>query len=90
MCEYITYRLSSDGKTLLRVNKLDSSSAGDPVAEYVNGLNFQYLKSDGTTATTESEIAIVQITLSISKGGGAFGNGTQKLTTDVALRNRGN
>ena len=53
-----------------------------------NGLNFTYLKSNGDPATQESEIEIVRITLDIRVEGGA-NEGTQTLTTDVDLRNRG-
>ena len=115
-CEYITYKLTSTSApsqpctklnapcTLRRVNKADSSDAGDAVVEnvkppdptaspsYPGGLTFTYLKSDGTTpATSESEIAIVRIKLEIEiDRGQSLGKRTQTLTTDVALRNRSN
>ena len=51
-------------------------------------LQLQYLKSDGITATTsEPEVDIVRIELRIRVEGGQQ-DGTQTLTTDVALRNR--
>ena len=95
-CEFITYKLSQSGdtRTLLRnatAAGSSSSSGGEPVVEFVNGangLNFTYLKSNGDPATQESEIEIVRITLDITVEGGA-NEGTQTLTTDVDLRNRG-
>ena len=87
-------RQSGDTRTLLRnatAAGSSSSSGGEPVVEFVNGangLNFTYLKSNGDPATQESEIEIVRITLDIRVEGGA-NEGTQTLTTDVDLRNRG-
>lgn len=90
--EEIVYRLSgSEPYSLLRVNPSDDV-VPDPVVEFVkaNGLTFEYLKSDGTTAaTSETDIAIVRIKLEIEVKRGAQA-GTQTLTTDVALRNRRN
>ncbi|HET7480769.1 MAG TPA: hypothetical protein VFJ72_14785, partial [Rubrobacteraceae bacterium] len=92
-CEYITYRLS--GATLLRNNTANASSGGDAVAENVKdvdgdgkALTFSYMKSNGTTATSESDIRIVRVKLEVSKSGGSFDDGTQTVTTDIALRNR--
>lgn len=94
-CDYITYRLSSGPPyKLLRNNTAggsDTSTGGDPVVEHVKsgGLTFTYLKSDGITpATSESDIAIVRISLTIEINRGSLGTRTQTLTTDVALRNR--
>jgi type II secretory pathway pseudopilin PulG len=84
-CETITYRLSMSAPySLQRI----SSTGGnpEPVVESVqaNGLRFTYLMSDGTTAaTSESQVALVRIELTIDVDGR-----TQILTTDVALRNR--
>lgn len=84
-CETITYRLSASAPySLQRI----SSTGGnpEPVIESVqaNGLRFTYLTNDGTTvATTESQVALVRIELTIDVDGR-----TQTLTTDVALRNR--
>lgn len=90
--EEIVYRLSgSEPYSLLRVNPSDDV-VPDPVVEFVkaNGLTFEYLKSDGTTAaTSETDLAIVRIKLEIKVKRGAQA-GTQTLTTDVALRNRRN
>ncbi len=87
--EEITYRLSGTAPySLLRVNP-SNDTVPDPVVEYVKagGLTFEYLKEDGTTATSEAEVAIVRIILEIEvKRGPTAGN--QILTTDVALRNR--
>lgn len=91
-CEYITYKLNASSSTLLRNNTAigsGSSSGGTPVVEFVDGaagLDFSYLKSGGSPATTESEIERVRITLRIRVPG--VQDGTQTLTTDVALRNR--
>ena len=95
-CEYITYRISQSGPTysLLRNNTSNgsnTSTGGDPVVENVKpgGLEFRYFKSDGITpATSESDVAIVRIKLTIEIDRGSMGKRTQTLTTDVALRNR--
>ncbi len=56
------------------------------------GLRFRYFKADGTTEVlpggNESEIGMVRIELRI-RVENQFQDGTQTLTTDVALRNRG-
>lgn len=97
-CEYITYRLSDQGgpagatRTLLRNDGASGSSTstgGDPVVEFVDGIDglaFTYLKSDGTNATSESEVQRVRIELRIRVPG--VQDGKQTLTTDVDLRNR--
>jgi prepilin-type N-terminal cleavage/methylation domain-containing protein len=98
-CEYITYKLTDDASgaactvapcTLRRVNTANSTDTGQPVVEFVEpgGLTFSYLKSDGTTASSESQIARVRITLQIRVEGGQQ-DGTQDLTTEVNLRNPG-
>lgn len=58
---------------------------------YPGGLRFKYLKEDGVdadtemdTTTVEAEVKVVRVELDISKDGRV-----QTLTTDVALRNRG-
>lgn len=99
--EEITYRLS--GTTLERVvGNVDAGGAYtaqvSPVVEFVQpgGLEFTYLKSDGTALTSaeladpanEPLIATVRIELAIEIDRGALGTRTQILTTDVALRNR--
>ena len=102
-CEYITYKLSAPSfeapcavsdtgcSTLLRVNTDDSSDTGDPVSENAvvpGGLTFEYLKSDGTIATTEGEIAKVRVSLDIAVDPGTKYEATQRLTTEIDLRNR--
>jgi type II secretory pathway component PulJ len=102
-CEYITYKLSApsnappctgapDGcSTLLRVNTANSGDPGDPVSENAvvpGGLTFTYLKSDGTTATSEGEIAKVRVSLMITVDPGTKYAATQRLTTEIDLRNR--
>lgn len=100
-CEYITYKLSQSGdaRTLLRnatSNGSSSSSGGEPVAENINGANgltFMYLGSNGNpcantnptcSGADEAQVRAVRITLDVKVEGG-----TQTLTTDVTLRNRG-
>lgn len=98
-CEYITYKLTDDASgaactaapcTLRRVNTANSSDTGDPVVEFVEpgGLAFAYLKSDDTTAASQSEIDRVRITLQIRVDRGQQ-DGTQNLTTEVDLRSPG-
>ncbi len=95
--EEITYALSGTGPpyTLQRsVNTVCNVSLGavcpvldtNPVVDNVvaNGLQFTYLKRDGTPATSEAEIALVRIRLAIDVRGR-----TQTLRTEVALGNRG-
>jgi prepilin-type N-terminal cleavage/methylation domain-containing protein len=95
-CEYITYKLSADGRTLIR-NKTaagsNTGSGGEPVVEFVDGatgLSFAYLNSNGNAVATEADIAIVRITLRVKVQRTNAQPTTQTLTTDVALRNRGN
>jgi type II secretory pathway pseudopilin PulG len=84
-CETITYQLSpSAPHSLQRISSVGGSP--EPVVEFVQpgGLSFTYLRSDGTTtATSESQVAIVRLELSVDVDGR-----TQTLATDVALRNR--
>lgn len=97
-CEKITYEVyqpaGSSTYALGRANT-DTGTSLEPVVEYVDydsstdtGLTLTYLKSDGaTTASTESEIAIVRIALR-TRVENSFRDGSQTLTTDVSLRNR--
>jgi prepilin-type N-terminal cleavage/methylation domain-containing protein len=102
-CEYITYKLSAPSNeapcavsdtgcsTLLRVNTDDSSDTGDPVSENAvvpGGLTFEYLKSDGDPATSEGEIAKVRVSLDIAVDPGTNYEASQRLTTEIDLRNR--
>lgn len=104
-CEYITYKLTDDASgaactappcTLRRVNVANSSAAltnprQHAVVEDValNGLTFTYLKSDGTAATTQGEIARVLVSLEIAVDQGNVNyEATQRLTTEIDLRNR--
>ena len=82
--EEITYSLSGSSPPALLRN-------GQPLVENVKpgGLEFRYFKSNGVTpATSESEVAIVQIKLTVEIDRGSLGKRTQTLTTDVDLRNR--
>ena len=97
-CEYITYKLTNEASdacatpcsTLRRVNTANAGDSGDPVVENVvpNGLTFTFLKSDGTTATTEGEIASVLVSLVVTVKPGTQDEATQELTTEIDLRNR--
>jgi prepilin-type N-terminal cleavage/methylation domain-containing protein len=101
-CEYITYKLTGDDELsgdecnvspcdLRRVNTDDSTDLGNPVVENAivpGGLDFAYLKSDGTTATTEGQIAKVRVSLVITVSPGTQNAATQRLTTEIDLRNR--
>ncbi len=76
--EEITYNLSGGSSPTLLRN-------GQPVIEFVEpeGLKFEYLRADETAAASEAQIAIVRVELTI-----VVDDGVQKLSTDVALRNR--
>jgi len=101
-CEYITYKLTDDvdGSNvactvspcdLRRVNTINSTNPGAPVVDnavFPGGLDFTYLKSDGTPATTESDIAKVRISLEIMVDPGTRTSARQRLTTEIDLRNR--
>src|SRR5215203_2616648 len=102
-CEYITYKLTDDDDLsnaectespcdLRRVNTDDSTDPGNPVVENAvvpGGLDFTYLQSDGITpATTEGEIAKVRVSLVITVHPGTQTAATQRLTTEIDLRNR--
>lgn len=79
--EEISYYLN-DNK-LMRSKGGAASSVVAPVP--AGGLEFEYFEEDGATeATSESEIEIVHITLTIEVDGR-----TQTLNTDIALRNEG-
>jgi prepilin-type N-terminal cleavage/methylation domain-containing protein len=83
--EVITYRRGVTDPTTLERQKGGSSP---PVIEYVDSLSFQYLNRFDATASSEGQIAIVHINLTIRVDRGVAGPATQTLTTDVALRNR--
>ena len=55
------------------------------IAQNVTGFQLQYLKSDGTTATADSDIHAIKIQISIQSAGG-----TQKITRtmNVTVRPR--
>ena len=99
-CEYITYKLTDDASntpctaspcSLRRVNTASSSLWGDPLGENVfvpGGLTFTYLKSDGTPATSEGDIAKVRVRLRITVKPNTEYEASQILKTDIDLRNR--
>ncbi len=81
--------------TLLRVNTLNSGDPGDPPGDPVSenavvpgGLTFTYLNSAGDPVTTEGEIAKVRVSLEIKVDPGTKYEATQRLTTEIDLRNR--
>jgi Tfp pilus assembly protein PilW len=95
-CELISYSLDAGTGTLMR------TSGGDPqpVVEYVedadgdgDALGFRYFQRDGTTEVlpggNEALIGMVRIELDVRVDSAAPQDGAQTLTTDVALRNRG-
>jgi competence protein ComGC len=82
-CELITYSLVGD--TLMRT----SGGAPQPAVEHVDHLEFIYLGDDGTTEVAdESAVALVRIKVGIAVDPGTDNEGTQKLATEVDLRNR--
>ena len=103
-CEYITYKLSAPSNappctvspcsTLLRVNTANSTDPGDPVVENVTpaGLNFTYYNESGApidpVSGNEAEIERVLVSLQIRVDPGTDYEATQRLTTEIDLRNR--
>jgi Tfp pilus assembly protein PilW len=103
-CEYITYKLSAPSadppctaspcSTLLRVNTNNSNDPGDPVVENVTpaGLNFTYYNESGgpvaPSTGNEDEISKVLVSLQIRVAPGTNYEATQRLTTEIDLRNR--
>jgi prepilin-type N-terminal cleavage/methylation domain-containing protein len=83
--EVITYRRNAGTPTIL---ERENGGSAQPVVEHVDGLTFEYLDKYGATATSESNVTVVHITLMIKVDSGPGGPATQTLTTDVALRNR--
>ena len=83
--EQITYRLSGSSPPALLRNDQETT-------EFVrtDGLTFRFLNKDGNETTQESEVALIRIKLDIEIDRGSLGKRTQSLTTDAALRNRGN
>lgn len=73
--DQITYELDEDTKTLER--------NGSAAVENVEELSFDYLDEAGNDASDEEDIREVRIELLVE-----VDDGTQELTTDVALRNR--
>ncbi len=87
--EQITYSLSGGSPATLLRN-------GQPVVEFVqdvdggNALTFEYRNAAGATVTNEADIQMVRIKLEVAVDRGIQeGPVTQILTTDVALKNRG-
>ncbi len=82
--EQITYAVN--GTTLQR--------NGQPAVESVRNLTFVYLDANRTPVTSctvnppEGCIAMVRIVLEIAEASGTDFEGTQRLTTDIDLRNR--
>ena len=87
--EQITYSLSGGSPATLLRN-------GQPVVEFVqdvdggNALTFEYRNAAGGTVTNEADIEAVRIKLEVAVDRGIQEQPvSQTLTTDVALRNRG-
>lgn len=100
-CEIMSYRVYQPAGSSTYALGRANSAAGtlQPVVEHVDyvsptdtGLRFRYFQRDGTTEVlpggNEANIGVVRITLRI-RVDNQFQDGTQTLTTDVALRNRG-
>jgi prepilin-type N-terminal cleavage/methylation domain-containing protein len=100
-CEIISYRVYQPAGSSTYALGRANSAAGTlrPVVEHVDyagptdtGLRFRYFQADGTTEVfpggNESVIGMVRIELRI-RVDNQFQDGSQTLTTDVALRNRG-
>ncbi len=100
-CEVISYQVYQPAGSSTYALGRSNSAAGtlQPVVEYVDyvsgtdtGLRFRYFQRDGTTEVfpggTEADIGMVRIELRI-RVDNQMQDGTQTLTTDVALRNRG-
>jgi type II secretory pathway component PulJ len=95
-CELISYSVVAG--TLMRTS---GGFEPQPMVENVEdidgdgeALSFTYFQLDGTTEVVpgvgdEADIGAVRIELEVREDGGHFQDGTQTLTTDVALRNRG-
>jgi prepilin-type N-terminal cleavage/methylation domain-containing protein len=101
VCESISYRVYQPAGSTTYALGRSNSAAGtlQPVVEHVDyvsatntGLTFNYFQRNGTTEVlpggTEADIGMVRIELRIRVTSGVQ-DGTQTLTTDVALRNRG-
>jgi Tfp pilus assembly protein PilX len=84
--EIISYYRGADPTTLIREN----NGTSQPVVEFVDGLNFEYLDRYGATASSEKNIHIVRISLTTKVDRSLADPTTQTLSTDVALRNRTN
>ena len=100
-CEVISYQVyQPSGSSTYALGRANSAAGTlQPVVEHVDylsptntGLRFRYFKADSTTevlpAANEDEIGMVRIELRI-RVSNQFNDGTQILSTDVALRNRG-
>ena len=82
------YRTVGAGAAQPVVENLTYDDGGTPsAADDVSGVRFEYLKRSGAglvSAASEAEVEVVRITLAVEKG-----EGDQKITTDVDMRNRG-
>jgi competence protein ComGC len=96
-CELISYSLDGGTGSLMRT----SGGAPQPVVENVadvdgdgEALTFRYFQRDGTTEVlpggNQDLIGMVRIKVEVRVNSVAPQDGTQILTTEVALRNRGN
>lgn len=87
--EEISYEIYTTGDGARALGRAKHDGNNEPVVEFIKSgsLEFTYLEGDGTEADSESAIEIVRIRLEIEVERGPQA-GTQKLTTEVALRNR--
>jgi type II secretory pathway component PulJ len=89
-CEIISYTLDGVTGSLMRT----SGGAPRPVVENVEDVEFRYFQGNGTTEVlpggNETVVGMVRIVVDVRVESVAPRDGTQILTTDVALRNRGN
>jgi prepilin-type N-terminal cleavage/methylation domain-containing protein len=102
-CEIVNYEVfQPSGSTTYALGRAnDAAGTFEPVIEYVDyadpsntGLRFRYYEADGTTEVVpgsgdEGDIDMVRIELRVEVDR-AGQPATQTLSTDVALRNRGN
>jgi type II secretory pathway component PulJ len=90
-CELISYSLDGGTGSLMRTS--GDPPGPQPVVENVEDVEFRYFQGNGTTEVlpggNEALIRMVRIEVDVRVESVAPRDGTQTLTTNVALRNRG-